>query len=159
MNCQYYLLLNNNNITIKGKTNDEESRSPSTDITKAIWHVKNRYYEANISIYVSNNFISNDRAQPVGAIIYYADKLISDASKVVDKENNLIVKLNSWLDMYSAQSENAAYTRNKSNDITNGSDDDEQESEQVRLIVLDEVHSEEMKSVILKWALNKGKNL
>ena len=78
---------------------------------------------------------------------------------MVDKENNLIVKLNSWLDMYSAQSENAAYTRNKSNDITNGSDDDEQESEQVRLIVLDEVHSEEMKSVILKWALNKGKNL
>ena len=37
--------------------------------------------------------------------------------------------------------------------------DDEQESEQVRLIVLDGVHSEEMKSVILKWALNKGKNL
>ena len=61
--------------------------------------------------------------------------------------------------MYSAQSENALNKRNKSNDITNGSDDDEQESEQVRLIVLDEVHSEEMKSVILKWALNKGKNL
>ena len=61
--------------------------------------------------------------------------------------------------MYSAQSENALNTRNKSNDITNGSDDDEQESEQVRLIVLDEVHSEEMKSVILKWALNKGKHL
>ena len=78
---------------------------------------------------------------------------------MVDKENNLIVKLNSWLDMYSAQSENALNTRNKSNDITNGSDDDEQESEQVRLIVLDEVHSEEIKSVILKWALNKGKNL
>lgn len=78
---------------------------------------------------------------------------------MVDKENNLIVKLNIWLDMYSAQSENALNTRNKSNDITNGSDDDEQESEQVRLIVLDEVHSEEMKSVILKWALNKGKNL
>ena len=78
---------------------------------------------------------------------------------MVDKENNLIVKLNIWLDMYSAQSENALNTRNKSNDITNGSDDDEQESEQVRLIVLDEVHSEEMKSVILKWALNKGKIL
>ena len=78
---------------------------------------------------------------------------------MVDKENNLIVKLNSWLNMYSAQPENALNTRNKSNDITNGSDDDEQESEQVRLIVLDEVHSEEMKSVILKWALNKGKNL
>ena len=151
--------MNNNEITIKGKTNDEESRSPSTDITKAIWHVKNRYYEANISIYVSNNFISYDGAQPVGAIIYYADKLISDASTVVDKENNLIVKLNSWLDMYSAQPANALNTRNESNDITSASGDDEQESEQVRLIVLDEVHSEEMKSVILKWALNKGKNL
>ena len=78
---------------------------------------------------------------------------------MVDKENNLIVKLNSWLDMYSAQPANALNTRNKSNDITNGSDDDEQESEQVRLIVLDEAHSEEMKSVILKWALNKGKIL
>ena len=62
---------------------------------------------------------------------------------MVDKENNLIVKLNSWLDMYTAQPAN----------------DDEQESEQVRLIVLDEVHSEETKSVILKWALNKGKIL
>ena len=61
--------------------------------------------------------------------------------------------------MYSAQSANALNTRNESNDITSGSGDDEQESEQVRLIVLDEVHSEEMKSVILKWALNKGKNL
>ena len=97
--------------------------------------------------------------QPVGAIIYYADKLISDASTEVDKENNLIVKLNSWLDMYSTQPANAFNTRNESNDITSGSGDDEQESEQVRLIVLDEVHSEEMKSVILKWALNKGKNL
>ena len=61
--------------------------------------------------------------------------------------------------MYSTQPANAFNTRNKSNDITSGSGDDEQESEQVRLIVLDEVHSEEMKSVILKWALNKGKNL
>ena len=78
---------------------------------------------------------------------------------MVDKENNVIVKLNSWLDMYSAQPANDLNTRNKSNDITSGSDDDEQESEQVRLIVLDEVHSEEMKSVILKWALNKGNNL
>ena len=95
----------------------------------------------------------------MGASIYYADKLISDASTVVDKENNIIVKLDSWLDMYSAQSENALNTRNISNDITYGSDDDELESEQVRLIVLDEVHSEEMKSVILKRALNKGKNL
>ena len=87
------------------------------------------------------------------------DKRISDASTVVDEENNLIVKLNSWLDMYSAQPANALNTRNESNDITSASGDDEQESEQVRLIVLDEVHSEEMKSVILKWALNKGKNL
>ena len=87
------------------------------------------------------------------------DKRISDASTVVDEENNLIVKLNSWLDMYSTQPANVLDTRNESNDITSGSDDDEQESEQVRLIVLDEVHSEEMKSVILKWALNKGKNL
>ena len=78
---------------------------------------------------------------------------------MVDKENNLIVKLNSWLDMYSAQPANALNTRNESNDITSASGDDEQESEQVRLIVLDEVHSEEMKSVISKWALNKGKNL
>ena len=87
------------------------------------------------------------------------DKRISDASTVVDEENNLIVKLNSWLDMYSTQPANVLDTRNESNDITSGSDDDEQESEQVRLIVLDEVHSEEIKSVILKWALNKGKNL
>ena len=78
---------------------------------------------------------------------------------MVDEENNLIVKLNNWLDMYSAHPANALNTRNDSNDITSGSDDDEQESDQVRLIVLDEVHSEEMKSVILKWALNKGKNL
>lgn len=61
--------------------------------------------------------------------------------------------------MYSAQPANALNTRNESNDISSDSGDDEQESEQVRLIVLDEVHSEEMKSVILKWALNKGKNL
>ena len=61
--------------------------------------------------------------------------------------------------MYSTQPANAFNTRNELNDITSGSGDDEQESEQVRLIVLDEVHSEEMKSVILKWALNKGKNL
>ena len=87
------------------------------------------------------------------------DKRISDASTVVDEENNLIVKLNSWLDMYSTQPANVLDTRNESNDITSGSDDDEQESEQVRLIVLDEVHSEEIKSVILKWALNKGNNL
>ena len=87
------------------------------------------------------------------------DKRISDASTVVDEENNLIVKLNSWLDMYSTQPANVLDTRNESNDITSGSGDDEQESEQVRLIVLDEVHSEEIKSVILKWALNKGNNL
>ena len=87
------------------------------------------------------------------------DKRISDASTVVDEENNLIVKLNSWLDMYSTKPANVLDTRNESNDITSGSGDDEQESEQVRLIVLDEVHSEEIKSVILKWALNKGNNL
>ena len=127
-----------------------------------VWHAKNKYYEADIRVYVSSSLVSDKcRVPPIGAIIYYTDKVSSLPDCNVEKGKvDFIRSLDRWLN---------SHVQKKSNVLTNSLaenenigpkevlDEEGKDSEDVRLIVVENFQSEDIKSATIKWALDKGR--
>ena len=120
--------------------------------------MKNKYYEADVRVYVSSDLISTQiKIPPVGAIVYYTDKVLLPSDP--NTENNakeFIAKMETWLNSHSLKLH--------VNDLSDNQktmkvllDREEPDSEDVRLIVVESFASEDLKSATLSWALDKGK--
>lgn len=141
----------------KGAKNDLGQKHCSYNGASVIWHVKNKYYEADVRVYVSSDLISTQiKIPPVGAIVYYTDKVLLPSDP--NTENNakeFIAKMETWLNSHSLKLH--------VNDLSDNQktmkvllDREEPDSEDVRLIVVESFASEDLKSATLSWALDKG---
>ena len=121
---------------------------------RIIWHAKNKYYEANIDVYISTELISNKyKVIPVGAIVYYADKVSQLANPHTDC-------LDRWLNSHvkkGVQASESSSTENQNTDSDEISDEDDIDSDDVRLLVVEGFSNDDSKSSTFNWTLNKGK--
>ena len=121
-----------------------------------IWHVKNKYYEADISVCVSSVLIrDNTSVPPVGAIIYYTDNIFGESNCNTETKKIFIGRLERWLNSHVTRPIESHSTENHSN-YSEVQLEADRDSEDVRLIVAENFVSEDIKSATLSWALNKG---
>ena len=120
--------------------------------------MKNKYYEADVSIFVSSDLVSsNIRIPPVGAIIYYTDKeLLTSDTNTEKGTKEFIGRLDNWRNSHTTKPLVRSLLENQ-NDLKVLLESEEPDSEDVRLIVVESFVSEDIKSATLNWALSKGK--
>ena len=144
-------------ILYLGKENKLDLNTANDENVSLIWHVKNKYYQADIRVYVSSDLVQeNNRVPPVGAIIYYTDK-IDTGTKCSTEKDNFIKRLEQWLNSHTPESSGCPSAESHNNDSDIILQSDHHDSEDVRLVVVENFYSEEIKSEALNWALNKGK--
>ena len=127
-----------------------------------VWHAKNKYYEADIHVYVSSDLVSdNCRVPPIGAIIYYTDKVSSMPDcNVQNGQMDIIRSLDRWLNSHTHKNSHIlkqSLAGNQNIDLKVLLDKDDPDSEDVRLIVAGSFLTDDTKSATLKWALDKGR--
>ena len=132
-----------------------EINTANDDNVCLIWHVKNKYYEADISVCVSNELNpDNTRVPPVGAIIYYTDNF-GESNCNTETKNQFIGSLERWSKSHTTRTVESESTEIHSN-YSEVLVEDDHDSDDVRLIVAENFASEDIKSATLTWALNKG---
>ena len=118
-----------------------------------MWHIKNKYYKADVTVLISKKPIPiNCRVPPVGAIVYYTD---ATKAPICDNEANdqLIQKLDKWLNSNILQNQ---VESNHKISPSNDSYGEEGNSEEVRLVVVEGFSTDEVRTATLNWAINKG---
>ena len=123
-----------------------------SDITRLTWHIKNKYYKADVNVYVSNYTIPEKfRVPPIGAIVYYTDRI--EVPTCEYEKGHFIKKLDDWLSSHQKQKakKDADDEQNDTNTCNDVLDSDE-----VRLVVVESFSSNDTKSATLNWAVNKG---
>ena len=128
-----------------------------------VWHAKNKYYEADINVHVSNHPVSdNCRVPPIGAIVYYTDKIPLLPGKSEENDDvNFISSLDRWLNSYIKKRFNTLKSdsaENQNADVHDLAETDSLDAEDVRLIIVESFLSNDTKSNVLNWALDKGKD-
>ena len=117
--------------------------------------MKNKYYEADISVCVSSELTQdNNRVPQVGAIIYYTD-IFGESSCNSETKKEFIERLEMWLNSHVTRPIESHSTENHIN-YSKVLLETDHDSEDVRLIVADNFLSDDIKSATLNWALNKG---
>lgn len=124
------------------------------DIVTLVWHIKNKYYSADVNVFVSNSPITETfRVPPIGAIIFYID-VIAAPNCHAEITEHFIEKLNKWIRSDKQQiKSSSSIIENKGSSVL----DEEPDSDEVRLVIAESFPSDEIKSAALNWAVNKGK--
>jgi len=122
-----------------------------SDITRLTWHIENKYYKADVNVYVSNYTIPETfRVPPIGAIVYYIDRI---GVPTCDSTNgHFIQKLDDWLSSHKKQKVNKDTVEQNDTNTFN----DVLDSDEVRLVVVESFSSNDTRSATLNWAVNKG---
>ena len=123
-----------------------------SDFTRLTWHIKNKYYNADVNVYVSHCTIPEKfRVPPIGAIVYYTDSI--EVPTCESEKRPFIKKLDDWLSSHRKpkvykDTDDEQNDTNPCNDVL--------DSDEVRLVVVESFSSNDTKSTTLNWAVNKG---
>jgi len=136
---------------VKKDSNDKNLQDD--DIVTLVWHIKNKYYSADVNVFVSNSPITETfRVPPIGAIIFYID-VIAAPNCHAEITEHFIEKLNKWIGSDKQQiKSSSSIIENKGSSVL----DEEPDSDEVRLVIAESFPSDEIKSAALNWAVNKG---
>ena len=123
-----------------------------SDMIRLTWHIENKYYKADVNVYVSNYTIPETfRVPPIGAIVYYTDRI--EVPTCDSAKGYFIKKLDNWLSSHKKQkidkdADDKQDDTNTCNDVL--------DSDEVRLVVVESFSSNDTRSATLNWAVNKG---
>ena len=152
-------------MTAASETAFDGQRNADDKDVRFIWSVKNKYYEAKVHVCISNKMISNEcRVPPVGAIVYFLDRPNESENASVNIEGSENC-LDNWLQSHrshkrSVQKKSKCSENKPEENVDETSrsseDEDDRESEEVRLLITEGFSSEVTRSKVFSWALDKG---
>ena len=123
-----------------------------SDFTRLTWHIKNKYYNADVNVYVSHCTIPEKfRVPPIGAIVYYTDSI--EVPTCESEKGHFIKKLDDWL---TSHKKPKVYKDTDDEQNDDNSCNDVLDSDEVRLVVVESFSCNDTKSATLNWAVNKG---
>jgi len=114
---------------------------------KGVWSIKNKYYscDVNIQVHQQSNNASSQENLKIGASLWYSDQLKSD--KVIEKLDQWQKDLKTYLKIKDLSEEHSS-----SKEV----EEEEGINVEVQLIVVEKFDSEETKSAVTEWSINRG---
>lgn len=112
-----------------------------------VWSIKNKYYscDVNIQVHQQSNNASSQENLKIGATLWYSDNLKSD--KVIERLDQWQKELKAYLKVKESSEEHSSSKEVEEEGIINV---------EVQLLVVEKFDSDETKSAVTEWSIDRG---
>ena len=112
-----------------------------------VWSIKNKYYscDVNIQVHQQSNNASSQENLKIGASLWYSNNLKSD--KVIERLDQWQKELKAYLKVKESSEEHSSSKEVEEEGIINV---------EVQLLVVEKFDSDETKSAVTEWSIDRG---